>query len=179
LRDLAFYNAVLAGFNLLPFLPLDGGRLFQLFLGNRLGILRANRLLLLVGRVAAVLVILLGFVQITLFHFNATLLCAGIFLWRKQKNLRVGLRMECFLTLQKKPAVLRGQRGRGRFKVKPLAVPVDMPVLKAVERLTWSHVKDFTIDGQSLREEKLLAFIFSPDRPSISASLTMPIGAVI
>ncbi|MCL2187264.1 MAG: hypothetical protein FWC16_04100 [Defluviitaleaceae bacterium] len=162
LRDLAFYNAVLAAFNLLPLLPLDGGRLTQHFLGNAVGVLRANRFLLRFGRGAAIFIAVLGFFQILLFSYNITLLCAGIYLWRKNVTLQTELRMEAFLTLQKKSAVLRGTRGKSRYKIKPLRVPAEMPLARAIERCGWSYMREFYVEGIIIREEEVLAQLFAP-----------------
>jgi Zn-dependent protease len=179
LRDLAVINAVIAVFNLLPLLPLDGGRLLQYFLGNLFGILRANRFMLRFGCICAVILAAAGMVQIILFSYNVTLLCAAIFIWRKNMTMHTQLRMECFLTLQKKPVLLRGVRGRDKYKVKSLAVPADMPLIRAVERFGWSFIREFSVDGKPVREEKILTFIFSPCRPSVSESLAMPIGTLV
>jgi stage IV sporulation protein FB len=179
LRDLAFYNGIIAGYNLLPLLPLDGGRIAQHFLGNGFGILRANRFLLRVGRIAAIGIAVLGLVQIILFSYNITLLLAAIFIWRKNTTLQALLRMECFLTLQKKPALLRGIRGRDKYRVKSRAVPADMPIKRAVEKLGWSYIREFVIDGIPVREEKLMAFIFSTEQPSITDALNMPIRVLL
>jgi Zn-dependent protease len=176
LRDLAFYNAVLAVFNLLPLLPLDGGRLVQHFLGNWLGILRANRLLLKLGRGAAIVLAGLGFIQILLFSYNITLLCAGIYLWRKNATLQAELRLECFLTLQKKYAVLRGLRRKNKVKVKILSIPPEMPVIYAVERLGWSYMRVFKAADAIIREEDLLSYILSPEQASVSEALNMPVA---
>ena len=175
LRDLAFYNAVLAGFNLLPLLPLDGGRLTQHFLGNIFGILRVNRFLLRFGRGVAIVLAGFGFIQIVLFSYNITLLLVAIFLWRKNASLHATLRLECFLTLQKKSAVLHGPRGYGKFKVKKTKIKPEKTVLNALERLGWSHIREFHINGKKLREEVLLHYIFS-GKGTFS---DMPIGRLV
>ncbi|MCL2604394.1 MAG: hypothetical protein FWD90_07940 [Defluviitaleaceae bacterium] len=179
LRDLALINAVIAAFNLLPLLPLDGGRLVQHVLGNGFGILRANRFMLRFGRICAVALAVLGLVQIILFSYNITLLCAAIFIWRKNVVMQAQLRMECFLTLQKKPALLRGSRGKRKHKVKILSIPADTPLMYAVERFGWSYIREFNVEGKPVREETIMSFIFSPYRPSVSESLAMPIGALV
>jgi len=176
LRDLAFYNAVLAIFNLLPLLPLDGGRLAQHFLGNMFGALRANRFLLRFGRGAAIIISVLGFVQIILFSYNITLLCAGIYLWRKNATLQAELRMEFFLTMQKKSAILRGVRNINKYKCKRLTVPAEMPLAHAIDRLGWSYLCEFWVEGTPIREEILLAHLFSPQRESIAETLAVPMG---
>jgi len=179
LRDLAFYNAVLAAFNLLPILPLDGGRLVQHCLGNVFGIIRTNRFLLRFGRGVAIVLAGFGFIQIVLFSYNITLLLIAIFLWRKNASLHAVLRLECFLTLQKKSAVLHGPRGYGKFKIKSTKIKSEKTVLQAVERLGWSHMREFNINGKPLREEKLLHYIFSATGASFPSVLAVPIGRLV
>jgi stage IV sporulation protein FB len=64
LLSLLFWaNLILAGFNLLPAFPLDGGRILRGLLTTRLGWARATVWAASVGQVAAVLLILVGLVQ--------------------------------------------------------------------------------------------------------------------
>ncbi|MCL2365201.1 MAG: hypothetical protein FWC71_11115 [Defluviitaleaceae bacterium] len=183
LRDLAFYNAVLAGINLLPILPLDGGRLMQHFLGNRVGILRCNRFMLRMGRVAAILLMLLGFVQITLLSYNPTLLLAAVFMWRKNMSMAPPLRAECMMTLLKKPSVLLKKRHKPSDKEKHIRARPNMTVSRALERLTWSrfcvfHVKNQAGETIIVREAELLSYLFAPMQRDIAAVLAAPLATV-
>jgi stage IV sporulation protein FB len=64
LLSLLFWaNLILAGFNLLPAFPLDGGRILRGMLTTRLGWARATVWAASVGQVAAVLLILVGLMQ--------------------------------------------------------------------------------------------------------------------
>lgn len=53
-------NLILAGFNLLPAFPMDGGRVFRALLTPKFGRLRATRLAAVAGKGVAVLFILVG-----------------------------------------------------------------------------------------------------------------------
>ena len=68
-------NLVIAGFNLLPALPMDGGRILRALLVPRLGFVRATDVAVIVARVVAV-----GFVILGLFGAYQLLLLAP-FLW--------------------------------------------------------------------------------------------------
>jgi len=56
-------NLILAGFNLLPAFPLDGGRILRGLLTTKLGWARATVWAASIGQIAAVLLILVGFLQ--------------------------------------------------------------------------------------------------------------------
>lgn len=59
-RLVGFANLILAGFNLLPAFPMDGGRVFRALLTPKFGRLRATRLAAVAGKGVAVLFILVG-----------------------------------------------------------------------------------------------------------------------
>ncbi|MBW2537568.1 MAG: site-2 protease family protein, partial [Deltaproteobacteria bacterium] len=63
LAYLAGINLILGAFNLLPALPMDGGRIFRALLVRRLGRLRATSIAVTVARVIAVGLGLLGVVR--------------------------------------------------------------------------------------------------------------------
>jgi len=64
---LAWINLILGAFNLLPALPMDGGRIFRALLSRRMGRLRATSVAVKVARVIAVGLGLLGLVRGNLF----------------------------------------------------------------------------------------------------------------
>ncbi len=77
---LFFLNIVLAVFNLLPAFPMDGGRMLRSLLSIKLGRLKATRVASLIGRVIAILLLLVaiynrdllfGFVSLFVFFMAA------------------------------------------------------------------------------------------------------------
>jgi len=78
------YSLIMGVFNLLPIFPLDGGRILQILLGNKLGVLRANKIILKISKITSLLIIALGLIQVILYPFNMSLLLVGLFL---KKNL--------------------------------------------------------------------------------------------
>lgn len=74
--DMGWINLVIAGFNLIPALPMDGGRILRALLVPRFGYVRATDLAVAVARVAAV-----GFVMLGLVTQRYQLLVLAPFLW--------------------------------------------------------------------------------------------------
>jgi Zn-dependent protease len=76
LARIGWINLALAGFNLIPALPMDGGRVLRVLLGHRLGQARATRLAAGAGQVVAV-----GFSLLGLFAGSPALVLVGLFLF--------------------------------------------------------------------------------------------------
>jgi Zn-dependent protease len=73
---IGWINLVLAGFNLIPALPMDGGRILRALLTRKMGFVRATDVAVQVARVVAV-----GFGLIGLFYGAYQLLVLAPFLW--------------------------------------------------------------------------------------------------
>ena len=159
LERLAFYNFVLGVFNLMPAMPLDGGRIVCQFLGNCVGILRANRFVQGLGVVMGWFFVVLGFVQVVLFPFNVTLLCAGLYVLRANKEIKAELAAAFHLALDGK-----NSPGRSRtMPVKDVSISAETPVKQAMERIAGDYFIRFIIDNQKdrpLREQALMSHIF-------------------
>jgi Zn-dependent protease len=76
LSTLAWSNAMLGLFNLLPAFPMDGGRVLRGALNERIGLVRATNAAARIGRVAAVVLGLVG-----LFTTNVSLVLIAFFVW--------------------------------------------------------------------------------------------------
>lgn len=158
LEELAFYSIVLCIFNLIPALPLDGGRILKQFLSNRFGVLRANKIIVRLGQFFSIILITLGIVQMILFNYNLTLYLAGIYIWRKNKEIQPELILDFFRAMEGKTIQERARQ----MPVKTLYISLDMPVQKAIERLTLDHFVQFTAKKEciSISETALLVYIF-------------------
>ena len=158
LDELAFYSLMLCIFNLLPILPLDGGRIAQQFLSNRIGINRANRIMQKVGKAAGVILIMLGMVQIVFYYYNITLLCAGVYIIRKNKNMTAELQLEFYRALEGKTTQERARQ----MPVKTICMPPSASIKKALDRLTLDHFAEFQYADKApaISEAALLAYVF-------------------
>lgn len=74
-------NLLLALFNLLPALPLDGGRIFRAFLAGRIGYRKATERAAALGRVLALFLLLLGIGGLALGWKTYSLLILGPFIY--------------------------------------------------------------------------------------------------
>lgn len=74
-------NLLLAGFNLLPAFPLDGGRIFRAYLANRIGVRRATYRAAVLGQVVGVFDGLLGVAGLALGTGGLDLAVVGLFLY--------------------------------------------------------------------------------------------------
>ena len=75
LRDLIVANIVLAVFNLVPALPMDGGRVFRSILALKFGFLRATLWAAAVGKIIAVFFMVYGYFK------NPWLILIGFFIY--------------------------------------------------------------------------------------------------
>jgi len=75
ITDLIAANIVLAVFNLIPALPMDGGRVFRSILALKFGFLRATLCAVTIGKIIALLFIVLGF------FYNPWLALIGLFIF--------------------------------------------------------------------------------------------------
>ena len=132
-----FYNLVLCAFNLLPIFPLDGARLVQLWMGNRIGVMSANRFILRVGLVYCVILMLLGLVQAVLFAPNFTMLIAGFILWRRNRSIKTELTGEFYIAMLNKPACL--------MPTKQVCAYSDQKLSPIVDSLGWDNILIVTV----------------------------------
>ena len=79
---IAFYNILLAGFNMLPAFPMDGGRVLRSFLSTRMSHVEATRKAVSVAKVMAIAMAAFG----VLYGFNIFLIIIAIFVYVSAKE---------------------------------------------------------------------------------------------
>ena len=153
-QDAFIINMVLCVFNLLPVLPLDGGRLAQIFLGNRIGAMRANQVLLKIGPLAGLALMCLGLVQVILFPWNISLVCAGHYIRRKYKDMPVLLNWECLRAFEAKKA--------RALPTKKIILPEGTTARQAVGYLGWDYFGEVWVGGEVVQEWELVEIVLRP-----------------
>ena len=77
---LYFSNLCMGLFNLLPALPLDGGRILKAHLSKKMGYLRSYKLTLFITRIISVITVATGFFILYVTKFNFSVCIIGFFL---------------------------------------------------------------------------------------------------
>ncbi len=80
LEYLIYINLSMGVFNLLPALPLDGGRIFRSLLSMKFGIIKAYNFMLSLSKKIIVLILAFGIIIILFVPFNFSLLLISVFL---------------------------------------------------------------------------------------------------
>ena len=145
LRYLAWINALLAGFNLLPAFPLDGGRILRSILwGAKQDLPWATRISSGIGSGFGILLIFLGILQ--LFRGN---FIGGIWWFLIGMFLRSAAQMSYQQVMIRK--ALEGEQVRRFMTPNPVTVPSSLTVAELVEDYVYKyHFKMFPVkdDGR-------------------------------
>ena len=151
-------NLAIGWFNLLPFNPLDGGRIAEILLARIFGAPRACRAMCVLSRCGGVALMGVGVLQMILFPLNLSLFCIGVYIY---KTTRAAHLTQTF-------AIYRDMVVRGVKKDfdRPLVVKMfsargDMPVKAVYARMNWDtyHVYRLYATNHEVTESEILAFI--------------------
>lgn len=82
------YNIIIGAFNLLPVLPLDGGRIIRGYLANRWGLLKTTKIMSKLSQGIAAIMLLVGLAGIYTGLSNFNLMIIAIFVWWGAKKER-------------------------------------------------------------------------------------------
>ncbi|MBO8126181.1 MAG: M50 family metallopeptidase [Firmicutes bacterium] len=124
-----YSNLALAGFNLLPALPLDGGRLLRAHLAGKRGFRGATRAALGLARILAVLLMVGGIIGLHLGALNISFPVVGVFLWLAARREEYNSRYLFVQYITKR----RQELGTGGPKlVESILCPASMPVKEVV-----------------------------------------------
>lgn len=124
-------NLILAGFNLLPAFPMDGGRILRSILANKLGFQRATKIAVNFGHVFA---IFFGYIGLTQGRLILLVIAVFIYMAASSEELQIDLKT----TLK-------------RFRVQDivsshfLTLQKDTPLSKVLELIFRTHQEDFPV----------------------------------
>ncbi len=141
---LYWINLMLAGFNLIPAFPMDGGRVLRAVLAARIGFQKATKIAVNLGHIFALLFVFLGI------KYNVFLIAIAVFIYFSASN--EGMHVDVKETLKK-------------FRVRDI-LPRDFIILdkqttlaKVLEFIFHSHQEDFPI----LDNKELVGFVTRQD----------------
>jgi Zn-dependent protease/CBS domain-containing protein len=131
LQNLALANFILAGFNLIPAFPMDGGRVLRALLARRFGMLRGTSIAATIGQAFAIGLGLLG-----LFWGNFILIFIAFFVF-------VSASQE--VRMQRSIALMRGQRVADAMIRRFETLAADESLSRAADYLLDTHQQDFPV----------------------------------
>lgn len=125
-------NALVGGFNLLPALPLDGGRVLRAFLSRRIGYRRATERAARVGKAIALLLALLGGALLYGGSANVSLIVVALFLFSAADREERSAAYVFVRSLTRRSAALRKA---GTLPSRHLVATGETPVKEVLLRL--------------------------------------------
>ena len=171
---LAIVNVVLAGFNLLPAFPMDGGRVLRGLLAPRIGQHRATRVAVSVGKVMAVVFALYG-----LLSFNVLLVLIAGFVYMGAVGEQARSDLRHVLTGTLIADVMTDQLGAAR---------ADEPAGDVAQRLFREHREGaLVMDGSETTQsgvdghDHVVGVVIASDlaKPELMHAPTVTVGATL
>ena len=148
---MSFYNILLAGFNIIPAFPMDGGRVLRSLLAKRMGFIPATRTAVAVGKMIAVIMAIVGF------FYNIWLILIALFIYlgarEEERSTLVGLALEGVTV--------------GRIMTREVSVvPPTMTVRELLDKImAEKHVGYPVVDG-----ERVVGVVTLQDAQGVPAS---------
>ena len=143
----------LAVFNLLPALPLDGGRAIRALLSRRLGRPRATRMLIRIGIGIGGGILLLGLFAAARGSLNPLLFLTGAYQIYAALKEQESLAAACIAALYGREKRLHRE---GLLPIKWLAAPEDFRPEKLAARLTAGSYHMFVLVGAGMRKSRTM-----------------------
>jgi Zn-dependent protease len=124
-------NLMLAGFNLLPAFPMDGGRILRSVLAAWLGYRKATKIAVIFGHLFA-----LAFAYFGIVRFNLILILIAVFIYMAASNEEAQVDVK---------ETLKKFRVRDILPRDLVTIPSDVSLAKILELIFHSHQEDFPV----------------------------------
>lgn len=149
-QDFVNINLMLAGFNLLPALPLDGGRILRAALAQTWGINKATRAASWAGVVLAVLVFTAGLYSLLFYRvvYYSLFLLSGFLLYSALKERRTAAYILLRDITYKKESLLK----EGSMSIRDIAVLYDLQLKDVVKRFMPHRYHYIQVMDEQFRE---------------------------
>ncbi len=146
---IGFLNVVLATFNLIPAFPMDGGRVLRAFLAKRMPFLKATKRAVLIGKIFAVMMALIGImpnpylliVEGKIMPFwNIWLPMIAIFLYiaaTEEENATITF------------AALEGIKVKNVMRIERTSVQEDMPISELASKMLEERTAEYAVLSES------------------------------
>lgn len=154
--DFVRFNLWLAAFNLIPVLPLDGGRVMRALFAGAFGFVRTTKFLAWAGKWLGVLFILYGIILGVQGKFTEgplLFLVLGGFFWLAGSKEISSAHIIFLRQLTRKKEELRK---KGQMRSFLLTVQGSTPLVRIVENFTPDRYAMVTLTNQEMRLDKLL-----------------------
>ena len=138
-------NLMLAGFNLIPAFPMDGGRVLRAILATRMGYQKATKIAVNFGHIFALIFAYFGIV-----HFHIMLIIIAVFIYIAASNEEVQVDVK---------ETLKKLRVRDILPHDFYTLDGEATLAKVLEFIFHSHQEDFPI----MQDGKLVGFITRQD----------------
>lgn len=147
-------NLVILLFNLLPIYPLDGGRVLQYILGYFFGVLRANRYVSHINYLVAYMLLLLGFINMTLYFFDIWWFVIAVYIIKISKKEYLNM------TFMFYKSIIRKNENRV-LPVRNIMVNKTMDLKAIIYRMGWDYYTVVYVKGENIliEEEKIVNMI--------------------
>ncbi|NLB43096.1 MAG: hypothetical protein GX815_12760 [Clostridiales bacterium] len=147
-------NLMLAGFNLLPALPLDGGRILRAVLAQQMGIQRATKIAAGMGLLLALVLATAGLYGLYYRVFNYSLfILAGFLMYSVAREKRNATYVMLKDITYKKEALLK----EGSLPIRNIAVISSLPVKDVVKKFVPQRYHYIQIVDEHLKEQGTLS----------------------
>ncbi len=126
-----YANAIIAVTNLLPILPLDGGRICRAYISYIIGFKKATKLLIFLSKILSILLFIMGFFLIKYDKVNIVISLVAVFLYlalRKEKEMAIFILMQEIMN--EKMSLFE----KGILRTRHLATLEGTPVKRIINR---------------------------------------------